>query len=435
MKTYLTSLLFLMAFSGPLFGIAKTDTLATVTTENNQVFDAQAATNTYINQLNPEQKEKSDSYFEGGYWIMLWEILLEMAIAWIFLYLGLSKWMMRIASRAKNIFLQNLVYILLYLFLAFVMSFPFSVYTDFFREHQYHLSNMSFPEWLSDEMISLGLFMVFGGILLTLIYLVIRKVTNYWWVLGSGITIVFLVFSLFISPVFISPLFNDYKPLEEGKLKEEILSLARANGVPVNNVYQFNASRQSTHISANVSGIGGTIRISLNDNLLKRCTPAEIKSVMAHELGHYVLNHVYKLLIYFSIVIIIGFALVNLMMQKAIKAFGDRWGISSISAISSLPLFVLFFSFYMFIATPFTNTIIRTTESEADIFGLNAAGEPDGFASISMKLSEYRKINPGPLEEIILFDHPSGKTRVLMAMKWKAEHLDQHKDTPVNQVP
>jgi STE24 endopeptidase len=110
-------------------------------------------------------------------------------------------------------------------------------------------------------------------------------------------------------------------------------------------------------------------------------------------------------------------------MKIMITRYGERWGFDKISDISTLPLFVLVFSFYMLIATPFINNIIRTTESEADIFGLNAAREPDGFASVSMKLSEYRKINPGTLEEIIFFDHPSGKTRVLMAMKWKAENI------------
>ena len=236
---------------------------------------------------------------------------------------------------------------------------------------------------------------------------------------------VFLTIFLFIGPLLISPLFNDYKPLEEGSIKEDILSLMRANGVPVNNVYQFDASKQTTRISANVSGIGSTIRVSLNDNLLNNCTPAEIKSVLAHELGHYVLNHMYKLLIYLGIVIILVFAFVNMLMKKIISRFGSRWGISSLSDVRSLPLFVLILTCFMFIATPFTNSIIRTTESEADIFGLNAAGEPDGFASVSMKLSEYRKINPGPLEEIIFYDHPSGKTRVSMSMKWKAEHLDK----------
>jgi STE24 endopeptidase len=311
----------------------------------------------------------------------------------------------------------------MYILLAFLIAMPYSIYTDFFREHRYGLSNMTFGEWLAEDMKALAISLVLGSVLIMLLYMVIRKAARHWWIYGSGVFIIFLVIILFISPVVIAPIFNNFKPLEEGKVKEDILSLARANGVPVTNVYQFDASKQSTRISANVSGIGSTIRVSLNDNLLNRCTPAEIKSVMAHELGHYVLNHVYKLLIYLSLVIIIGFALINIFMKIAIIRFGGRWGIGSISDVSSLPLFVLLFSIYMFIATPVTNSIIRSTESEADIYGLNAAGEPDGFATISMKLSEYRKINPGHLEEIIFYDHPSGKARILMSMKWKAEHL------------
>jgi STE24 endopeptidase len=282
---------------------------------------------------------------------------------------------------------------------------------------------MTFGEWLTEEIMSAILLIVFGSILLMLLYIVMRKNIKQWWILGSGVVIVFLIFLLFIGPVFISPLFNDYKPLEEGAVKEEILSLARANGVPVHNIYQFDASRQSSRISANVSGIGSTIRVSLNDNLVNKCTLPEIKSVMAHELGHYVLNHTYKLTIYLSLIILTGFAFVSIIMKILISRSGEKWAIKNISEITSLPLFVLIFSFYLLIATPFINNIIRITESEADIFGLNAAREPDGFASVSMKLSEYRKINPGSFEEIIFYDHPSGKTRVMMAMKWKAENI------------
>jgi STE24 endopeptidase len=420
-KVIITALFFLSGFSFCSSAQVTADSINNQV-EMSQKFDVNVAAQHYFDMLTPEQKAKSDSYFEGGYWIQLWGLLIEIVIAWIFLSLGLSKWISNIASGARNKNVRNLIYIMMYLFIAFLISFPFTVYTDFFREHQYGLSNMTFAKWFSEDMINLALFMAFGGLLIMLIYMVMRKVSGRWWIYGSGVVIIFMVITLFISPVFISPIFNDYKPLEEGKLKEEILSLTRGNGVPVSNVYQFDASKQTTRISANVSGIGSTIRVSLNDNLLNKCSTSEIKSVMAHELGHYVLNHVYKLLIYLSIVIIIGFAFINHFTSKAISRFGARWGITSISDASSLPLLIFLFSFYMFITTPVTNSIIRSTESEADIFGLNAAGEPDGFASVSMKLSDYRKINPGTLEEILFYDHPSGRARVMMSMRWKAEH-------------
>jgi STE24 endopeptidase len=392
---------------------------------NKEYFDVNAATQKYIDELSPEQKAKSDAYYEGGYLILLLDFLIDVLTAWIFLSLGLSKWIKSIASKSKKANIRNLIYIFMYLFLAFLIAFPNTVYTTYFREHRYGLSNMNFSQWLSEEMIQTALVLVFVSFLIMLLYVAIRKTSGKWWIWGSGIVIIFMIVVVFISPVFISPLFNEYTPLENGKIRDEILSLARANSIPVDNVYQFNASKQSTIISANVGGIGSTIRISLNDNLLNKCTPAEIKAVMAHELGHYVLNHTYKLMIYFGIYIFIGFAFINLLMKKAITRYGQKWGIDSISDIGSLPLFAFLFSFFLFITTPVTNNMSRTTESEADIFGLNAAGEPDGFASTTMKLSEYRKIDPSKLEEIIFYDHPSGRARITMAMKWKAEHLNK----------
>jgi len=394
---------------------------------NETAFDANAATRQYLDTLSPEQKEKSDSYYEEGYWILLWDFAIDVLTAWIFLSLGLSNWIKRLASRAKNINIRNLLYISIYLFTAVLIAFPNTFYSTYFREHSFGLSNMSLSEWFSEELIQTGLVLFFGSFLIMLIYLTMRKTGGRWWIWGSGIVIIFLIISVYIAPVFISPLFNEYTPLEESTIRDEILSLAAENNIPVTDIYQFNASKQTTTISANVSGIGSTIRISLNDNLLNRCTPAEIKSVMAHEMGHYVLNHTYKLIIYFSIYIIIGFALINLFLKKGISRFGKKWGIETISDISSLPLFAIIFSTFLFITTPVVNNISRIIEAEADIFGLNAGKEPDGFASTAMKLSEYRKIDPTRLEEIIFYDHPSGKARVVMAMKWKAEHLNPKK--------
>lgn len=394
-------------------------------TVKSAVFDPEVATQNYLDMLTSDQKEKSDSYFEGGYWLMLWTFLYEFVIVWIFLSLGLSNWIKRIATKVKNINLQNLIYIGFYFLFVYLLTFPLTIYQDYFREHQYNLSNLTFGGWFGEEMKGLALSIIFGSLILMLIYIAIRKVKQQWWKWASGISMVFVVIGMYIGPVFISPIFNDYKPLEDGKIKDEILSIARANGVPADNVYQFDASKQSTRISANVSGIGSTIRISLNDNLLNKCSLAEIKSVMAHEIGHYVLNHIYKSIFLIIIIIMIGFAFVNWSLNWAINKWGSKWNISGITDIAALPLFIFFFSAYFFFASPILNNIIRVNEIEADYFGLNAAQEPDGFASVSMKLSEYRKINPGHLEEIIFYDHPSGRVRVHNAMIWKAEHIKE----------
>lgn len=228
---------------------------------------------------------------------------------------------------------------------------------------------------------------------------------------------------LVIAPVYIAPLFNTYKKLENPQIRESILSLARANGIPVSEVYEEDASKQTTRISAFVAGFLGSERIVLNDNLLNRCTPEEIQSVMGHEMGHYVLNHVYKSLMFFGIVFTVGFAFLNWGMNWCLARWGERWGAREITDVAALPLAILLFSIYFFVLTPVTNSWTRMEEYEADIFGLDAARQPDGEALVDLKLGDYRKLDPAPLEEVLFFDHPSGRTRINAAMRWKAENM------------
>lgn len=400
------------------------NTLEASAPPNDSSFDVETATQAYLDTLTPEEKAKSDAYFEGGYWLLLINFLYGLFIAWLLLAKGLSNWMYQKLGDVKNINLKNALYAGFYVVLTYILAYPLTYYDDFYREHHYELSNLTFGEWMGEEAKGLLLSLVFLAPLIMLLYMAMRKTKQQWWVWGAGGSLVFLVIVLFLAPVFISPLFNTYEPLSDEKVKDDILSMASANSVPVDDVYQFNASKQSKRISANVSGIGSTIRISLNDNLLNRCTNEEVKAVMGHELGHYVLNHAVKGLLSFGFLILLCFAFVQWAYRKLIAKYGDQWHIDGIHDIRAFPLFVLLFSAFFFVATPFTNSIIRTQEMESDIFGLNAAREPDGFASVAMKLSEYRKINPGYWEEIIFFDHPSGHTRVKTAMQWKAENLE-----------
>ena len=141
---------------------------------------------------------------------------------------------------------------------------------------------------------------------------------------------------------------------------------------------------------------------------------------MGHEMGHYVLNHGYKMLVSFSVLVAIGFALTGWAYPRLAGRYRDRWRVGHIDDPAGLPLIALVFSAYLFALTPLVNTIIRTNEYEADVFGLNAARQPDGFAEAALLLSDYRKMHPGPLEETIFFDHPSGHTRIFTAMRWKA---------------
>ena len=168
----------------------------------------------------------------------------------------------------------------------------------------------------------------------------------------------------------------------------------------------------------------GTTRISMNDNLLKRCTPNEIVAVLGHEMGHYVLNHVAILVTWEGLLIFVAFAFLNWGFKWLVKLFGAAWDVKGIDDPAGLPVLMALLSFFFFLATPISNTITRTAEAQADIFGVNAVRQPDGFAKATLMLAEYRKLEPTPLEEFVFYDHPSGRSRIYMMMRWKAEHLN-----------
>lgn len=388
-------------------------------------FDPEAATRAYLNTLQGEARARSDAYFEGGYWLLLWGALVSVAAAWIMLRLRWSArwsaWSARVVQREG---LRPALYGLPYVLVSAVLVLPWTIYTGFIREHQYGLSNQSFGEWAGDQGVQLALSLVLTPLLLMGLFGVIRRSPKRWWLWGTGVMTLFLVIGVLIAPVFISPLFNTYKPMASGPLRDQILGMARANDVPADNVYVFDASKQSKRISANVSGLGPTIRISLNDNLLNRTSPAEVKAVMGHELGHYVLNHVGRIIMVMTGILLFVFLMLWWLTPRILARHGERWGVRDVSDPAVTPLFTAIAAVLFLLLTPVTNTLIRVNESEADAFGLDAAREPDGFALTAMKLSEYRKIEPSAFEEALFFDHPSGRTRVRMAMDWKAKHLN-----------
>ncbi len=365
------------------------------------------------------EREKSDAYFEGGYWLELWSFLWSAGIFVLLLQTGASRRMRDRAERwTRYKPLQTAFFTVDFLVAVAVLSFPLTVYRGFFREHQYGLSNLTFWGWLGEAGKGLLLNAVFGALAATVLYAVVRRLPRTWWIWGSAAIVALMAFGVLIGPVFVEPIFNKTQKLQDQRVVAPILSLARANGIDASEVWEVDASKQSKRISAHVSGLLGTERITLNDNLLNRASLPEIEAVMGHEMGHYVLNDVYKLLLELGLVIAAGFAL----LQFAFERLRARWAISGVGDLAGLPLAALLFTTYIFLMTPVINSIDRATEHEADMFGLNAARQPDGQAQVALELSEYRKLDPGPLEEMVFFDHPSGRARIFAAMRWKAEH-------------
>jgi STE24 endopeptidase len=395
-------------------------------------FDANAATEAYMAMIPPAAYARSNAYFEGGYWLILWGFLYGAVISIVLLYTRWSARMRDLAVRVTRFkFLQTFLYWIEYTVVTTILGFPLEYYTEFVREHKYGLATQTFGPWMWDETKSLLIALIFGGLLVAVLFRIVRRLPRTWWIWGAAASLAFMVIGVMLGPVFFQPMFNSPKKLEDPRITTPILSMAHANGIPTNDVWEIDASKQTTRMSANVSGFGNTMRITLNDNLLKRGSPEEIQAVMGHEMGHYVMNHIPKFIIFMVILMVAFFAYLFWGLQWAIRRWGVRWQIQGVSDPAVLPLVMLLASLFFFVLTPVMNTETRTQEKEADMFGLNAARQPDGFAQAAIHLGEYRKMRPGPIEEFIFFDHPSGYNRIHSAMVWKSENLSLFENAQV----
>ena len=388
-------------------------------------FDANAATEAYMAMIPPAANARADAYFEGGYWLILWGFVYGTAVSLLLLQLRWSAKMRDLAERITRFrWLQTFIYWVEYTLLTSVLGFPLEYYQNYVREHRYGLATQTFGPWMGDEGKSLLVGLILGGIIVVVLFAIIRKLPNTWWIWGSVATMAFMVVTVAIGPVYLQPIFNKINRLDDPKVTVPILRMAHANGIPTNDVYEIDASRQTTRMSANVSGFGGTMRITMNDNLLRRGSLEEIQAVMGHEMGHYVLNHIPNFMMFLFILVVVSFAYLRWGIAWALKRWGERWQIRDIGDPAVLPLVMLLGGVLFFVLTPVTNTETRRQEKEADMFGLNAARRPDGFAQAAIHLGEYRKMRPGPIEEILFFDHPSGYDRIHSAMLWKGENLE-----------
>ena len=386
-------------------------------------FDAARATDAYIATIPVDARARSDAYFEGGNWIDFWGTLITVAIAWLLLSSRFSARVRDFSERHfRQVNLQVLAYVLVYLIVVGLLTLPWDFYTGYFRERAYGMSNQPLGGFLRDWAVGIAVSVALGSLALAGLYAILRRVGRRWVGWATAASAAFLLLTILIAPVFIAPLFNDYQPLPPGETRDAILGLAHENGIPADDVYWFDASKQTERISANVSGLLGTLRISLNDNLLEKTSLPEIRAVMAHEMAHYALHHSIWLPLGMTVAFALGFWAISRSFDGILRRRGRRWGVRGLADPAGLPLVMAIFSVTLYLLTPAINNMIRLAENQADDWGLDAAREPYGFASAAIRSSNYRKLEPSALEEFMFFDHPSGRTRVTRAMRWLAEH-------------
>ncbi len=382
--------------------------------------DPDAATQKYMDRLPQDVVARSDAYFEGNYWLQLWNFLLGLVVAGVLLGRRRSARVRDWAQRTgRRPFLRDALYAAVYTLASWVLTLPLTIYQVYYREHEYSMATQTFGPWFAELLTGLAVTTVVSMGVVPALYAVIRRTGERWWLWGTGFAVAFMVVAMMVVPVWIEPLFNTYQPVQDPAIRNAVLAMAHANGTPADSVMEFDASRQTTRVSANVTGVFGSAAVRLNDNLLRRTSLPEIRAVMGHELGHYVMNHLWKGISEFALVLLVVFACTKWGMDRTLARWGRAWGLQGVGDVASLPLLAAVSSVAIFLATPVTNTLTRTQEIEADRFGLNLSREPYGEAEVDLKLTEYRKPDPGPIEEFVFFDHPSTRFRIHDAMVWR----------------
>jgi len=292
------------------------------------------------------------------------------------------------------------------------------------REVSYGFATQGTGSWLWDTAKMAGVELLLALMVLIPVYALMRRRPRSWWGAAAAVTVTLGIVSAAVAPVFIAPLFNTFRPLPDGSLRDRIVSMAHEQGIPGAGIYEVDASRQSLHDNAYVAGLLGTQRIVLYDTLLSAYTPDEVAFVLGHEMGHYVRAHIWKGLAVAAIAIVAGFWLLQRLLPWMARAAGPRGRVTSPLSISALPILLLFFSAYGLLLQPAASALSRSMEHEADVFALRTVQGQPGWRAAAV--SSFQKMaarnlsdpDPPPFIEWLLYSHPSAGRRIRFCATW-----------------
>ncbi len=381
--------------------------------------DPQAATAAVLSRLSEAELETARSYTTGNHWLILAGLVVSALVAFILVRSRvLDAPYARLEQRGRA--LRTFVVAAVYLVLSTLIVLPYSIYTDWWRETQYDRTSQPLGDYLAQSAIETVLTAVIGALFLVALYALLRRTGRWWWAWGGALVAATIAFFLLLSPTLIEPLFNEYEPVPEGEVREAVLDLAADAGVPPERVFVFDGSRQSNNFTANVSGVGGSARIAISDVALGEASLDEVKAVTGHEIGHYVLGHVWRQVAVLGLLAVAVFWLTARTYPWFARAFGTH---ASIEDVRGLPVLAFTIGLFFTLAQPITNTLTRVGEREADAYSLDNVGLPDALAGALAKTAEYRYPLAGPVEEALFYTHPTVESRVRTAMEWKAANV------------
>ena len=356
--------------------------------------------------------------FGGTAWTIL-VLLLILAWRWP---AALRNWAERITP---NRWLQGFIFLPIAILFLTLVSLPLDIYSQHI-ERAYGLSVQSWPSWSLDQLKALGLSIVVMTPLLFLLFWVIRVAPRKWWLWFWLCTIPVIVFAVFVSPIWIDPIFNHFSPLEKSDpaLTAQLEQLAHHAGldIPPSRMFLMKASEKVTGLNAYVTGIGATTRIVVWDNTIQKLPPNQILFVVGHEMGHYVLHHIYKGLAFTMAVLIVLLWFAYLAVNALVRRFGARWQIRAPGDFAALAVLLLVFTGINFLFSPIANAFSRWEEHQADVFGQEAihglVPDPQVTAQkafVALGENYLEAPNPNPFVEFWLYSHPSISQRANFA--------------------
>ncbi|HLK91178.1 MAG TPA: M48 family metallopeptidase [Polyangia bacterium] len=364
----------------------------------------------------PAPSEKAVRYHRSGNVIWAVEHLVGLVLPAAILFSGLSARLRTIAAGvAHGRFYPTLVLTLALLTLVmFVVQLPLAFYVGYRREHAYGLSSQRLGKWIADELKGLIVGVLLGAAVLWVPYLLLRASPERWWIWTGALALPFFALVLLVTPVFIAPLFNKFGPMRDKSLEAEVLAVAAQAGVEGARVFEVEKSVDTKKVNAYVTGVGKTKRIVLWDTLLGRLTPRETRFVVGHELGHYVLGHVWLNIVVSSALTVAALWAVHATADAALARFGARFGFDRLADPASMPLLMLLLSLFATAISPAMLALSRHHERAADRFGLDLSGDNHAAATAFVALQEQNLAvpRPGRLYKFFRASHPPIGERV-----------------------
>lgn len=369
--------------------------------------------------LDAERQSKAKDYAQIRRRLLLVDIALGGIYTLAWLYFGWSGSLKSfLLERMTSEWLLVLCYIVVFGGFYYLIDLPINFYGGYILPHRFDLSNQTIGGWISDQLKSLALGLILGGVVLEIIYAVLRAFPDVWWVWVGIILMAFNVILANLAPILLFPIFYKFSPLGEEyqELNDRLTHLADRAGTRVKGVYKFDMSRRTPAANAALTGLGNTRRIILGDTLLEDFSNDEIETVMAHELGHHVNKDIPM-----SILIEGGMTFGGLYLASLGLEWGaEQLGFGRPSDIAAFPIFLIVLGAYGLVTMPINNAYSRWREQRADDYALRMTGKGEAYADALTRLANQNlaDVDPEPWVEFLLYSHPALGKRIATARSY-----------------